>query len=324
MIPSTTLMGSALLLVAIGRFTSPQAVRAAQQQFDLGGPCSPILYPAPSRQIEEAKRNRSWDRVVELEKESVRNDCDIEYRWRELGTALVEADRQQEALLALQEMDSRGFDLSPSTFGQEHEQLKKFMESPLFKASQLGMRFEQLRKISDERRISYRELLKKLSPNQKPADNYVAKNVCPFECCQYGKWSVLEDTDLVAAPGSKRVVGRARKGSRADGLTGEVHLTPKPVVVVGGGDLPKDSIAFVLDYGGEGFGHVYTQGKIVSVFLGYAEYCFRPSESCWGETLLPPNGSREQVWWVKVRLANGTVGWTDKPDNFGDKDACGG
>jgi hypothetical protein len=79
---------------------------------------------------------------------------------------------------------------------------------------------------------------------------------------------------LVSGPGSSRVVGRARKGSRAVGLTGEVHLRPEPVVVLTApesdgvltaDELPKNSIAFILDYVGEGYGHVYTRGKVVVV-----------------------------------------------------------
>ncbi|QNI30726.1 hypothetical protein H7849_16525 [Alloacidobacterium dinghuense] len=169
--------------------------------------------------------------------------------------------------------------------------------------------------------------------SEKPPDNYVAKGTCPFECCRYGNWTVLEDTDLVASPGSSRVVGRAMKGSRAFGLTGEVHLRPEPVVVLTApesdgvltaDELPKNSIAFILDYVGEGYSHVYTRGKVVEVetHLSYAKYCFHPSESCWGETLWPSNERKEQIWWVKVRLPNGIVGWTDKTNNFGDKDAC--
>lgn len=167
-------------------------------------------------------------------------------------------------------------------------------------------------------------MLKTLPPDQRPPENYVARGACPFECCRYGNWSILEDTDLVATPGSKRIVGKGKKGGRAVGLTGEVHVRPEPVVVLMDGDLPKDSIAFVLDYQGEGYGHVYTRGKVVTAFtVGYADYCFRLSASCWGETLVPSNEHKAPVWWVKVRLANGLIGWTDKADSFGDKDACG-
>lgn len=199
-----------------------------------------------------------------------------------------------------------------------------FMESKEFGASPLGLKIKRLENISDERRIKFREALSRMPASEKPPDNYVAKGACPFECCRYGNWTVLEDTDLVSSPGSSRVVGRARKGGRVFGLTGEVHLEPEPVVVLAGNDLPKNSIAFILDYIGEGYSHVYTRGKVVEVLThwSYAKYCYHPSESCWGETLLPSKERKEQIWWVKVRLPNGIVGWTDKTNNFGDQDAC--
>jgi hypothetical protein len=89
------------------------------------------------------------------------------------------------------------------------------------------------------------------------------------------------------------------------------------------GDLPKDTIAFVLDYEGEGYAHVYTQGKIVSVELSYEEYCFKIAESCRAETLWTPKEQTKPVWWVKIKLANGIVGWSKRADNFGNKDSCG-
>ena len=262
----------------------------------------------------------SWDRLIELEKASVRAGCSIEYRWQLLVSALLEAHRETEAVEVLREMDSRGFDLSPSQAGPD---VRAFMEGPVFQASPLAGKIERLKQISDQRRAHYRELLKELPADQKPPEDYIAKGACPFECCQYGNWTVVEDTELVAAPGSPRVVGRAKKGTRAVGLTGEVHVKPEPVVVLRSGELPKDTIAFVLDHGGEGFASVYTGGKIVDIFLGVAEYCFRVSDSCWGEKLFPVAEQKKQVWWVQVRLENGVTGWSDKPDNFGDKDACG-
>jgi hypothetical protein len=191
----------------------------------------------------------------------------------------------------------------------------------------------RLENISDERRIKFQEALSRMPASEKPPDNYIAKGVCPGEYCRYGNWTVLEDTDLVSSPGSSRVVGRARKGSRAVGLTGEVHLRPEPVVVLTApeadgvltaDELTKNSIAFILDYTSEGYSHVYTQGKVVDVrtYLSYARYCYRPSKNCWGEKLLPSEERKEQIWWVKVRLPNGIVGWTDKTNNFGGQDSC--
>jgi hypothetical protein len=217
-------------------------------------------------------------------------------------------------------MDSRGFEVNPALVNPDFPEVVKFMSSKEFETSPLGLKIGRLEKISDERREKFRKILNSMPATEKPPENYVAKGVCPFECCRYGNWSVLENTELVASPSSHRVVATARKGSRVVALTGEVLLRPEPVIVLTGGELPKNSIAFVLDYAGEGYGHVYTRGKVVETFLAYAKYCFRPSESCWGETLVPEE--KEQVWWVKIRLANGIVGWTDKTDDFGDKDAC--
>lgn len=315
---------SLLALFCFAGMVWQRPVWSAVAHYDLGGPCHDVPGPGPFLRILQAKKTGAWDEVVELQKASVRASCANEYQWYELVSALLQAHRQTEAVQVLEEMEARGFDLNPSIIGGMHPDVQQFMETPVFKASPVGIRIERLKKAADERRAVYREALKKLPNDQKPPDNYIAKGACPFECCRYGNWTVLEDTDLVAAPGSKRVVGRAQKGSRVVGLTGEVHLKPEPVVVLmGGGELPKDSIAFVLDYGGEGEGSVYTRGKVVHVFLGVAEYCFRVSESCWGQTLAPVSERKKEVWWVKIRLPNGVIGWTDNADNFGDKDACG-
>jgi hypothetical protein len=302
-----------------------------QTRFDLGGPCSPTMNsegPGMYREIVEARKIQAWDRLIELEKRFVRDGCAIDYRWRELANVFVQAGRQPEAIQALEEMDSRGFDLSfglnRSPIGEAHKELKQFMAAPAFRATSVGIKIDRLKSISDERRARYREVLKRLPSDQRPPENYIAKGACPFECCRYGNWTAAHDTELVAAPGDRRVVGRATKGSRVDALTGEVHLRPEPVLAlmnVDGGP-PKDSIAFALDYQGEGYRNVYSQGRVVSVFAPIADYCFRPSEACWAETLDSHEERREPVWWVKIRLSNGITGWTDKADRFDGKDGC--
>ncbi len=310
---------SVLLMAAAVAFPQQQS-SVTEPRFDLGGPCRAKDGPV-NPQLGAARSGGDWNRFVELQKESIRNSCGNQYRWYEIVYGLLKANRQAEALQALEEMDSRGFDLNPSLI-TGHEDVRAFMDSPRYKASALGARYERLKKTSDERRARYRAMLKSIPASQRPPDNYIAKGACPFECCQFGNWSALKDTELVAAPGSSRVVGRARKGGRVVAVTGEVHLKPEPVVVLAG-PLPKGSIAFILDYGGEGEGRVFTQGKIATVFFGTYEYCLHPSDTCWGETLAKPEELRKPVWWVQIRLPNGVTGWTDKADNFDGKDACG-
>ena len=321
----------AILIVSIFLIDAGAGFSFQQPRFDLGGPCSPVMNaegPGIYKDIVEARKSRSWERLIELEKRFVRGGCAIEYRWRELANVFVEAGRQTDAVRVLEEMDARGFDLSfglnHSPGDEAHKELKQFMETPAFRTTSVGMKIEQMKKISDERRARYREILKRMPSSQRPPEHYVAKGVCPFECCRYGNWTATQDTELVAAPGDTRVVGRVQKGSRVDALTGEVHLHPEPVLVLANADsgLPKDSIAFALDYQGEGYRHVWTQGKVVSVFAAIADYCFRVSDACWAETLEQREERREPVWWVKIRLSNGIIGWTGKTERFDGKDGC--
>jgi hypothetical protein len=321
---------SIFLIVLLASFLRSYPVWAAEQHYyDLGGACKDGVDLAQGinmQKIRDAEKSGSWDKVIEYEKLSVRGGCSNQFRWDELVESLLKAHREADALHALQEMDSRGFELNPSTIDEGHKELKKFMEAPVFKASSVGLKIEQLKSVSDVRRARFLESLKNLPSSEKPPENYIAKGACPFECCQYRHWTVEQDTDLVDSPDSHQVVGRAKKGSRVVGVTGEVHLKPVPVVVLfdQGKDIPKDTIVFALDYQGEGNGNVYTHGSIVSTTFGFADYCFRPSPACWAEYLLLQKEQREAVWWVQVKLPDGKSGWTDKAQHFGHKDACGG
>lgn len=314
--------GIVLIVIAMA-WLRPGIGAADDAQYDLGGPCADSRTPGAALQIRTAQRAGEWDRVVDLEKQNVRGGCGIADRWFGLANALVQAHHENEAIRVLAEMDSRGFDLSPSQIGAEHQALRQFMDAPAFRSSPVGAKVEAFRKLSDARRQRARALLAKLPADERPSEKYVAQGVCPFECCAYREWTVDQDTDLVAAPGSTQVVARVKKDAQVRGMTGEVHLQPEPVLVLQDNPFPKNSIVFVLDYEGEGFGHVWSGGKVISAFLGVQEYCFRVSDSCWGETLFPAGPRHPSVWWVKIRLPNGAIGWTDKTDHFGNKDACG-
>ena len=306
----------AATLVGFAAMALPGTAAPAGQFYDVGGPCEKRFDVSLSRSLHAARNNQAWDSLIQLQKQFIRDGCEIGYRWWTLADFLLKAGRQVEALSLLQEMDARGFELNPAIIVRQFPAMPAFMESSAFVSSPLGSKIEALRAISDSRRATFQAALRRILPDQRPPENYIAKDACPFECCRFGEWPVLEDTELVAAPGSRQVVGRAAKGNTVTGITGEVHLKPEPVAVLRGGDLPPGSIVFVLDYLGEGFGHVYSEGRIVSLFLGYEDYCFRLSDSCWGERLMSPGERKAPVWWIRIRLPNGVTGWTDKPDNF--------
>jgi hypothetical protein len=65
---------------------------------------------------------------------------------------------------------------------------------------------------------------------------------------------------------------------------------------------------------------MYDQG--LDVISGPFEESIPPCEknpSCWGKL----KRNLKLTWWVKIRSKEGWIGWTDKPENFGNKDACG-
>jgi hypothetical protein len=301
---------------------SAVAAQAPPPRYNVGT-CAGREQSGPHVDTARARKAGDWATVVEQERENVRRGCWIGYRWFLLADALLQAHRESEALLVLEEVESRrpesGFVYSP----QVPASIESFRKTPLFLQSELGMRTAELQKASDARREKMRAELKRMPAGQKPPERYVAKGACPFECCTYRTWTVVEDTVLVAAPGSKVVVGTARKGRSVRGLTGEVHLRPEPVVVLQEGPLRKGSIAFLLDYQGEGYAHFYSDGKITSLFAGVEQYCTHIEEACWAETLARPEEKRKPVWWVKIRLPGGVVGWSNQPGHFGNKDSCG-
>lgn len=210
--------------------------------------------------------------------------------------------------------------LSPSA------ELRRVLDSAEFRESELAAALKREAQALEQRRQAAAE---RLSREPRPPADYVAKDVCPFECCLYREWTVEQDAVLYDEPGERREVARVAEGEKVEGVTGDVHLRPTPVLVrypplyVEGAEV--GDIVFLLDYMGEGYGRIWHEGRVLETeIFSVAEQCLFPSESCWGEYVDPHDAERQEaVWWVKIRTAAGVVGWTDKPEHFGNKDGCG-
>jgi hypothetical protein len=147
-----------------------------------------------------------------------------------------------------------------------------------------------------------------------PPKIYIDKGACPFECCTYRAWKVTKDTDLFDKVDGTKIVGRAKAGQTVQGVTGEVHTKPMKVKVKthpGAEPLPKEikngDDVYVLTSQGEGFWKVWKNGRVIS-----------DVSECWDEANIP-----ESTWWVKIKLKDGTTGWTKSSENFSGIDACG-
>lgn len=152
---------------------------------------------------------------------------------------------------------------------------------------------------------------------------FVDEGACPFECCVYRKWTVEETTKLFAEKDhASRVIATLQPFQVVQARTGVVYTRPAKLEVVWDhGPFRKGEVVYVLTYQGEGTYKVWHQGKIVSsdVFFPTDPPCQGPSPECWGKL----DGLPEATWWVQIETPAGQVGWTDQPDHFGNKDACG-
>jgi hypothetical protein len=162
-----------------------------------------------------------------------------------------------------------------------------------------------------------------------PPAVYVDKGACPFECCTYRKWRAEKTTIAYARPdkGSK-VIGKFKAGARIVALTGQVRtvVPGKFVVIKAHGEYKPGDVLWVYTPLGEGFYKVWFNGKMFDEQLDYVTGPFErtipkceETPDCWGKL------ERElQVdWWVKIRSADGWIGWTNQAENFSNKDGCG-
>jgi hypothetical protein len=96
---------------------------------------------------------------------------------------------------------------------------------------------------------------------------------------------------------------------------------------MGGDDgvfVPKGTLIYSLHYLGEGYSLLWYDGKTYSDTVPSVE-SFRQNFPVGvpQDIGLRPESDPKTVWWVLIENATGEVGWSDQPDNFGNKDACG-
>ena len=166
-----------------------------------------------------------------------------------------------------------------------------------------------------------------------PADephpsSYVDKGACPFECCTYRTWSVTKQTRLYVEPDThSRKLSLLKAGESVQAITGEVHSTPVRFTVTQDHDSYKvGDVLWVYTYSGEGAFGVWRNGALEGEDLEFSPYggtngkrCEVSGHGCWGILERELN----IVWWVKVKTKADTQGWSNQPEHFGNKDACG-
>jgi hypothetical protein len=165
-------------------------------------------------------------------------------------------------------------------------------------------------------------------PQENPPASYVDKGACPFECCTYRTWKTTKRTVAYAGPNKKsRQVGFFKTGSRVRGLTGEVRTEPgKYVITKKYEKFEPGDVLWVYTPLGEGVYKVWFKGKMFEQELHYVDGPYESvfpkceeTSDCWGRL----ETEVKSEWWVKVKSAEGWIGWSNEPENFDNKDSCG-
>ena len=149
-------------------------------------------------------------------------------------------------------------------------------------------------------------------------------NSCPFEGCQFGKWTAKATVQVFSTwESNRKAIATLAKGDEVTAITG-VNVVLEPGKGVFDRDVPafgarKGDSAFMYQNCGEGAVDLWVHGR----FIRCAEpnFSWNSTEGCQkdcdGRWLSP--GKSE--WWAQVRMQNGTSGWVLVEGNFDGTDA---
>ncbi|HZE72350.1 MAG TPA: hypothetical protein VE135_22800 [Pyrinomonadaceae bacterium] len=157
---------------------------------------------------------------------------------------------------------------------------------------------------------------------------YVEQGGCPFECCTYREWWAAESTPVLASPSAGAAqVRMLKKGEHVKAITGFVRTRAAEFIVTRNkGRYHAGDTIWVYSYHGEGFFLVWFKGRMSEEDLGFSPYggssgtrCQDDSKNCWGHL----KAEHSSEWWIKLRLRDGRIGWTNRGHDYKNSDACG-
>lgn len=150
-----------------------------------------------------------------------------------------------------------------------------------------------------------------------PPIPFIDKGACPFECCTYRRWDVKKPTAVRSAMSDKAPISfQLKAGEKVLGMTGVVITTQPGIVrVLKNTTLQKTILKrgdelLLLTNLGEGFSKIWYRGRI---FEG----------DPYDDSIYKTIRERTSIWWVKVKNRKGQIGWSRRPENFGNMDQCG-
>ena len=335
-----SLAGVVVLAIFIALSGIAPAVAAEARPFT--GDCTDSVllgsegWPELKRTMRAVRARKKAGEIVAalaLQRKVVRMQCHNHYQRYYLAELMVAAGNFNDAVNELLQLDDlRVNDLEVRLLNPKNR-LHPVLSSRAYAGSDLERRIANRKERTTARHLEFRTKLASLPSEERPPAPYETTSVCPFECCSFGRWSVLEDTPLYSVKAVSKPIAIAKSGTHVEGLTGDLHLQPMPVAIVHpvaavdpAATIERGEIVFLLDTMGEGYRHVWHAGVVRTVESAgnIRAACAYPDEDCWGEWLETPSDRPDPVWWVKVRLEDGTgrEGWTHAYGS-GDVGGCG-
>jgi hypothetical protein len=134
---------------------------------------------------------------------------------------------------------------------------------------------------------------------QPPRIPYIQHNVCPFECCQYGRWTAKSLLSTYQIEGDDSTVAfMIKPGEQFTTTGGNVHIMKLGEIVLNRSfdEFTRGDKVYILSYRGEGVYDLWYKGKILD-----------SSEKVWLNSVLM--GWPEFEWWALIKNRAGKQGW---------------
>lgn len=163
---------------------------------------------------------------------------------------------------------------------------------------------------------------------QEPSLPVIDENACPFEGCSLGKWIVARDSSIFSSwKEDRKPLSMLRKGEVVTGLTG-VHITHQPDHIRVLKPIPElrlqpgDTILRYM-YRGEGFADIWVKGEWKKEY-DCSFITEKDGSGCSRDCAAKVISEGRKDWWVRLKTAQGSVGWAKAEGQFDCMDSLGG
>ncbi len=149
-------------------------------------------------------------------------------------------------------------------------------------------------------------------------------NSCPFEGCQFGKWTARTRVVVYSTwQSGRQPIATLSAHDEVTALTG-VNIVLQPGQGIFDRDVPrygaaKGDLAYMYRNCGEGAVDMWVHGR----FIACAEpnFSWKPGYGCQNHCDGRWLSLGKSEWWAQIRLPDGATGWVLVVDNFDGTDA---